>query len=53
MESNLQIFNNSEFGELEVMMIDGKPYFPATECVRVLGHCPSPRKRLDMGVVDA
>ena len=38
MESNLQIFNNSEFGALEVLMIDGKPYFPATECAKILGY---------------
>ena len=38
MENNLQIFNNSEFGELGVLMIDGKPYFPATACAKILGY---------------
>jgi len=42
MESQLQIFNNCEFGKIGVLMIDGKPYFPATECARALGY-KSPR----------
>lgn len=32
------IFQNSEFGELEVMYIDDKAYFPATECAKILGY---------------
>lgn len=32
------IFENSEFGELEVMYIDDKAYFPAAECARILGY---------------
>ena len=35
---NIQIFQNEEFGKIEVMMIDGKPYFPATECAEILGY---------------
>ena len=38
MQNKLQIFKNSEFGEIGVLMIDGKPYFPATECARILGY---------------
>ena len=34
----LTIFNNSEFGELAILEIDGKPYFPATECAEILGY---------------
>ncbi|MDR2647673.1 MAG: phage antirepressor KilAC domain-containing protein [Oscillospiraceae bacterium] len=34
----LQVFNNSEFGELNVIEIDNKPYFPATECAKILGY---------------
>jgi len=34
----MQVFENHEFGQLGVLMIDGKPYFPATECARVLGY---------------
>ena len=31
-------FHSSEFGTLEILTIDGKPYFPATECAKVLGY---------------
>ena len=50
MENNIQIFNNSEFGKLEVIAINGAPHFPATACAEILGyakphdavsrHCP-------------
>ena len=33
-----QTFNNSQFGTLEVVLIDGKEYFPATDCARMLGY---------------
>ena len=36
--NELKVFQNSEFGELGVMMIDGKEYFPAAQCARVLGY---------------
>jgi prophage antirepressor-like protein len=36
--NELQIFENSEFGKLEVFDIDGKPYFPARQCAEILGH---------------
>ena len=36
--NDLKVFKNSEFGELSVLMIDGKEYFPATQCARVLGY---------------
>ncbi|MBO8158856.1 phage antirepressor [Thermosyntropha sp.] len=36
--NNLQVFKNTEFGELNVLIIDEKPYFPATECARILGY---------------
>ena len=35
---NLKIFQNSEFGELEILIIDGKEYFPAIECAKILGY---------------
>jgi prophage antirepressor-like protein len=38
MTNNLQVFNNTEFGELGVLVIDGKEYFPASECARILGY---------------
>ncbi len=36
--NELKVFSNSEFGELGVMIIDGKEYFPATQCAILLGH---------------
>jgi len=44
-KSNVQVFENSEFGKLEVIEIDGKPYFPATECAKVLGYA-NPQKAI-------
>ena len=38
MQNQVQIFAHEEFGELEIMMIDDKPYFPATECAALLGY---------------
>ena len=36
--NDLQVFQNSEFGELRVLEQAGKPYFPATACAKVLGY---------------
>lgn len=36
--NDLQVFQNSEFGELGVLDISGKPYFPATACAKILGY---------------
>ena len=36
--NNLQVFENSEFGRLEVYEINGKPYFPAAKCAGILGY---------------
>lgn len=36
--NELKVFSSSEFGELGVMIIDGKEYFPATQCAVVLGY---------------
>ncbi|MDR3278047.1 MAG: phage antirepressor KilAC domain-containing protein [Oscillospiraceae bacterium] len=48
--NQIQQFHSAEFGSLEILMIDGKLYFPATECAKKLGytnphkairdHCP-------------
>ncbi|EEM06208.1 Bro-N domain-containing protein [Bacillus pseudomycoides] len=40
-----EVFNNSEFGELEVLEIDGKPWFPAIECAEILIYT-NPRKAM-------
>lgn len=36
--NDLKVFSNSEFGELGIMLIDGKEYFPATQCAKILGY---------------
>ena len=36
--NELKVFSCTEFGELGVMLIDGKEYFPATQCAALLGH---------------
>lgn len=45
MENQIQIFESGEFGALEILMIDGKPYFPATECAKILGYS-NPQKAI-------
>ena len=34
----VEVFNNDEFGQLEVAYINGKVYFPATQCAKVLRY---------------
>ena len=34
----LRMFQSSEFGELGILLIDGKEYFPATQCAKIIGH---------------
>ena len=36
--NDLKVFSNSEFGELGVIVIDGKEYFPAKQCASILGY---------------
>jgi len=38
MKNKLEVFQSEEFGRLEIKIIDNKPYFPATECARMLGY---------------
>ena len=38
MLNQIQVFENRKFGQLEILMIDEKPYFPATECAKILGY---------------
>lgn len=35
---DLKVFKSTDFGELDVMLIDGKEYFPATQCAKILGY---------------
>ena len=36
--NELKKFSSSEFGELNIMFIDGKEYFSATKCAEILGY---------------
>ena len=36
--NDIQIFENSEFGQLEVLTLGEKHYFPATACAEILGY---------------
>lgn len=36
--NELQVFKNSEFGEIGVITIDGREYFPATACAKILRY---------------
>ena len=38
---NIKVFNHTEFGELKILIINGKEYFPASGCATVLGY-PTP-----------
>lgn len=38
MNDIMKVFENSEFGQLEVLWKDGKAYFPAIRCAEVLGY---------------
>lgn len=55
MTNQLNMVQHDEFGKLEILVIDNKPFFPATECAKILGysnphkaiadHCRSLTKR--------
>lgn len=36
--NEVKVFQNSEFGELSVLLIDGREHFPATACAKALGY---------------
>ncbi|MBP6280974.1 MAG: hypothetical protein KA384_02865 [Leptotrichiaceae bacterium] len=38
MKNELQIFKNDKFGEIEILIENGKEYFPATEIAKILGY---------------
>ena len=35
---NIQIFNNTEFGDVRTMTIDGEPYFVGKDVAEILGY---------------
>lgn len=49
--NEMQVFQNSEFGELGVLEIEGKPYFPATACAKMLGYA-NPRDAIGRHCVE-
>jgi len=54
-KNQIQQFHNEEFGSLDILMINDRPFFPAAECADLLGysktrnaidrHCPHALKR--------
>ena len=36
--NEIKLFDNTEFGELGIMVINGKEYFPAIQCAKLLGY---------------
>lgn len=36
--NELKVFSDSEFGELGIIVINGKEYFPASQCATILGY---------------
>lgn len=36
--NDLKVFNHNQFGELEILLIDGKEFFPATDVSKKLGY---------------
>lgn len=43
--TELKSFTNSEFGTLQIVTINGKEYFPATDCAKILGYA-NPQKAI-------
>ena len=37
-EHLMQVFENNEFGKIEVVQDGDKFYFPATKCAKILGY---------------
>ena len=38
MEKNLQVFNNEQFGQVRMVMVDGKPYAVGSDVAKALGY---------------
>lgn len=36
--NEMKVFENVEFGKLEIIMINDKEHFPATQCAKILGY---------------
>jgi prophage antirepressor-like protein len=44
-QHQIQQFHSKEFGSIEILLIEGKPYFPAAECAKALGYS-NPQKAI-------
>lgn len=44
--NEIQVFNNTEFGEIRTAEIEGKPYFMATDIAKALGYT-NPNKAIN------
>lgn len=44
--NKLQVFQNSEFGKISILVEDGKELFPASECAKILGYS-NPHKAIN------
>ena len=51
MENQIQIFNNTEFGEIRTVKINGEPYFVGKDVAAALGYS-NPRKAIGDHVDD-
>lgn len=45
MSKEIQKFNNNQFGNLEILIVDGIEYFPATDSAKMLGYA-NPQKAI-------
>lgn len=45
MDKEIKEFNNSQFGNLEILIVDGIEYFPATDSAKMLGYS-NPQKAI-------
>lgn len=44
--NELQIFKSEKFGEIEILIENGREYFPATEVAKILGY-KDPKKAIN------
>ena len=45
MTNQLNMVQHDKFGKMEILMVDDKPHFPATECATILGYS-NPQKAI-------
>ena len=45
--SELQVFNNAEFGSVRSLMVNGEPYFVGKDVAEILGYSNSRKALMD------